>query len=52
MAKEVKGRVKQAAGKATRSARLQQEGKAEQARGRVRRAVGEAEADSEQAADF
>jgi uncharacterized protein YjbJ (UPF0337 family) len=49
-AKQAKGRIKQAAGKATGSARLKRQGRAEAARGKVRRKVGHVQKDFERAA--
>jgi uncharacterized protein YjbJ (UPF0337 family) len=46
-AKELKGRVKHAAGRATRNRRLQRQGRAEAAAGRARRRVGQAQQDLE-----
>ncbi len=48
LAKEAKGKIKETAGRATRSARLQAEGRVEAVSGKARRKVGEVQNDLEE----
>ncbi len=50
ISKQIKGRVKETAGQAVRSRRLQREGQSEAKRGRAREKIGEAEQDLEDVA--